>query len=91
MFWECVTGGQPEEADVQTVAVRISECYWCQIRRGCFHRQDKLCKVLNPKKTWCMVGNEMPVELSLMSCLTQDDIRKVGLGEQLEEAFEGFN
>ena len=43
------------------------------------------------KKTWCMVGNEMPVELSLMSCLTQDDVRKVGLGEQLEEAYEGFN
>lgn len=69
MFWECVTGGQAEEADVQTVAIQISECYWCQIGRGYSPRQDKLCKILNPRKTWCMVGNEMPVELSLMSCL----------------------
>lgn len=26
-----------------------------------------------------------PVELSLMTCLTQDDVRKVGLGEQVKK------
>ena len=35
--------------------------------------------------------DETPVELSLLSCLSWDEVREVGLGEQLEEAFEGFN
>lgn len=43
------------------------------------------------EETWYILENETPVELSLMSCLSWDEVREVGLGEQLEEAFEGFN
>lgn len=40
-------------------------------------------KVLKPRKTWCVLGNETPAGMSLQSFPTWDDITEMGLGEQL--------
>lgn len=55
-----------------------------------FYRQDGLCRDFEVKEIWCVLGNEIVVELRLVSWLIWGEVREVGLGEYLE-VFEGFN
>ena len=80
------SGSQSEEADVQggTPAESVSVIQVLSGGEIVPLAGMYYAKVLKPGKTWCVPGNETPPPgMSLLSFLTWDDVREVGLGKQL--------